>query len=156
PFALFVLWIFESYIREPAFELLPRSVQQRIKIDKQNCPFSEWKNFGSAIAWIGIGITTHLVWDWLTHPQTWILAHCSWPTEKVAVPFHSPVMIVQLLHYGSSLLGLLVMIAWFAFWYCRSVPAEEVTTRSLSTTQKSLVVGIIAAVALAPCSPFTL
>src|SRR5262249_2699501 len=60
PFALFVLWIFESYIREPAFELLPRSVQQRIKIDKQNCPFSEWKNFGSAIAWIGIGITTHL------------------------------------------------------------------------------------------------
>jgi len=156
PLALSVLWIFESYIREPAFELLPSGVQRRLKTEKQGLPFTGWKSFGSTILWIGIGIATHLVWDWFTHPQTWILAHWSWPRQKDAVPFHPPVMMVQLLHYGSSLFGLVVTMAWFEFWYYSSVPTEEVTTRPLSAMHKVLVVGIMAAVVLATCSPFAL
>jgi uncharacterized protein DUF4184 len=147
PLALLIYWLFEFYIRAAALELLPEGVQCRLPKRPNPRAFAGWKGFVGAVAWIVVGIATHVVWDWFTHPQTWIWEHSSWLRQRVAVPFHPPVVMSKLMQHVSSLVGLIVLAAWFAVWYYCAAPAKKVSTKQLSARRKIAIVGIMVAIA---------
>jgi len=153
PLAVLAFWLFESYIREPIVELLPGGLQRRLPDVKRQSWFGRWDRFAAVVVWITVGIATHIVWDWFTHSHTWIWENWDWLEEYVAVPYHAPVMVAKLVQYASSLLGLAVLIVWFAFWYCRANPARAVTTSGFSLRRKITIVGSVAGIALAACYP---
>ncbi len=148
PLALLAFFLFEFCIREPVMELLPEGLQRRLQNQPKPERVTGWKHFLSIVGWIMCGIATHLVWDWLTHPNTWIWEHWGWLRQKVAVPFHPPVMMSKLVQYASTLFGLMVLAIWFALWYYRAIPAKKLEGKPFTAARKITIVGTIAAIAL--------
>jgi hypothetical protein len=153
PLALLVFWLFEFYVRAPILELFPLGLQRRLQNAVKSRRITGWKSLAATVAWIVLGMATHLVWDWFTHPHTWIWEHWSWMRQKVAVPFHPPVVMNKLVQLASSLLGLAILVAWFAVWYHREVPAREVYTKQLTSTRKTAIVAIMIAIAFGAGCP---
>jgi Domain of unknown function (DUF4184) len=145
PLAILVYWLFEFYIRAPAQELLPEGLQRRLPKARA---FAGWRGLVGVVAWIVLGIATHVVWDWFTHPHTWIWEHVGWLRQKVPVPFHPPVVMSKLVQHASSLIGLVALVVWFAVWYHHAAPANEVRTKQLLAARKIATVGAIAAIAV--------
>ena len=146
PLAILVFCLFECYVRKPIVELLPLALQRRLQNHLKSRSVTGWKSFAVVMAWILCGIATHLAWDWCTHPHTWIWEHWGWLRQKVAVPFHPPVMMNKLVQYASSLFGLTVLTIWFVVWYYRAVPAKQVLTKQLTPSRKVIIVGIMTTV----------
>ena len=67
PFALLVLWLFERVVKGPAIALLPSGVQRRLQNKIEPLSFSGWRQFGSIVLWIAVGVATHMGWDQFTH-----------------------------------------------------------------------------------------
>lgn len=153
PLALLAFWLFESYIRGPVEELLPSGLQRRLPNVPRRSFFTRWDRFAAVVMWIVVGTATHVVWDWFTHSNTWIWENWDFLRQFVAVPFHAPLMMVKLVQYASSLLGLVVLIVWFAFWYYSTVPARAVTMTGLRIRRQITIVGTMVGVALAACYP---
>src|SRR5260370_364479 len=83
-------------------------------------PFRVWRQSGSIVLWIAVGIATHVIWDQFTHSHTWMNAHWSVLHYEVPVPFHTPVLLPKILQHASTILGLLVVAAWCVLWYRRT------------------------------------
>ncbi len=147
PLALLVFWLFESYVRRPILELLPVDLQRRLQDTAKRQPVTSWKSLPTVLAWIVVGMATHLLWDWFTHPHTWVWYHWSWMRQKVAVPFHPPVVMNKLVQHASSLFGLSVLALWFALWYRRTAPAAQSHTKQFTAARKIAIVSIMTAVA---------
>jgi hypothetical protein len=152
PLALLVFWLFEAFVREPIMELLPVGVQRRLPSPAKSNP-KMWKTFAIVFGWIVCGIATHLAWDWCTHPHTWIWDHWAWLQQRVAIPFHRPVVMNKLVQLASSLFGLAALAIWFAIWYRHEIPAGNVQIRQLAPTRKFLIVGSMAALSVGAGCP---
>ena len=148
PLALLLLWVFEWCVKDPMIELLPSAVQRRLRDKLQPLSFWGWRRLASIVLWLTIGITTHVFWDSFTHSHDWMVEHWRALGLKVAIPFHYPVPLYKLLQYGSTVLGLLALAAWFVAWYRRATPVSNESLRELSPFRKVTIVFTMAAVAV--------
>lgn len=148
PLALLAYWLFESLLREPLVELLPRGVQVRISDAAPAARAGSFRALPAAVSWILIGIATHLLWDSFTHSGTWFWYHWTWLQQMVPVPLHPPVVMSKLLQLVSSVLGLVVLAAWLGAWYAQTKPARSSRIRHLTGWLKCLIVGGMVLVAL--------
>ncbi|HEY4960096.1 MAG TPA: DUF4184 family protein [Terriglobales bacterium] len=148
PLALLLLWLFEWCVKGAVIELLPDAVERRLQDKVRPLSFWGWRRLAAIVMWIVIGIATHVFWDWFTHGRTWITARWAVFTEKVPVPFHSPMAVAKILQHGSTVVGLLVLAAWCVAWYRRTPPMPRADVRQLSSSRKVTVVFILVVVAV--------
>ena len=148
PSAVLVVWLFESYVKRPAIELLPASLRRRLQDRTQSLSFTRLRTVLAVVGWAAIGVATHLLWDSLTHNPSWPSEHWAWLSQPVAVPWHAPVTVSKLLQYVSSLFGIVVLTAWLVLWYIRTTPAAESRAHELSPWRKMTAVFMISGIAL--------
>lgn len=120
PVAVLALWVFERWVKAPLLELMPNGLQSRLQDKKAPLHFSGARQFAGIVLWVAIGILTHIGWDQLTHPLSWLGQHWSLLNIQVPVPFHRPVKFGKLLQFGSSAFGVAVIAVWVALWYRRA------------------------------------
>ena len=145
PASLIVLAVFHWVLKRPVVTLLPNSVQRRIVF--RDFDFWPLSRFLLICASILIGIATHLVWDNFTHSGRWAVEHIAWFQHSTTFFGHSMVN-YKLAQNLSTLLGLALLAAWFAYWY-RMQPTHDLPVYSLSSGAKFLIVTSIIAIATA-------
>jgi hypothetical protein len=148
PLALLLLWVFECCVKGPIIELLPSALQARLQDKLQPLSFRSWRRFASIVLWIAVGIATHLIWDSFTHGHNWMVERWGPLSFKLRLPFLYPMPINTLLQHVSTLLGLLVLAAWFLVWYRRTAPVAIRSVRELSGFRKLTVVSTMAITAV--------
>jgi Domain of unknown function (DUF4184) len=122
PLALLVLWLFERFVKGPVIALLPSAVQQRLQNKIEPLSFSGWRQFGSIILWIAVGIATHVCWDQFTHSYSELATHWRLLRIRVMLPLGHSIQFAHLLQHISTIGGFLVLAIWFGVWYRRTPP----------------------------------
>ncbi len=145
PASLIVLAVFHWVLKRPVVALLPRSVQQRIVFEE----FDFWplSRLLLVCASILIGIATHLAWDNFTHSGRWAVEHIAW-FQRTTTFFGYSMVNYKVAQNVSTLLGLVLLAAWFTHWH-RTQPAHDLPVYSLSSRAKFLIVTGIVAIATA-------
>jgi Domain of unknown function (DUF4184) len=117
PVGLTTYWVFQYLIKTPMLEALPDGAYARWQ------PYSSPANAASLRQWIwaacGVlaGAVTHLVWDAFTHENARGVRMIPWLEDPVVDIGTHRVMAVRLLQDGSSLIGLVIVVAliWYGF-----------------------------------------
>jgi hypothetical protein len=94
-----------------------------------------------------IGAATHIIWDEFTHDTGWGL--------KLLPLLNSPVLVIagheiygyKLFQYGSTLIGLPVLLTLFVRWY-KKADRVKVVSVSLSEQARSIIVSLMLIVPL--------
>lgn len=121
---VFALWVvvFESPLRDFA----PGCVRQRLSTVPALRTRIRIPGLLLVVAALLIGVVTHLLWDSFTHPDGWLV---------LALPaFQSqlgPFTVYRWAQYGSSAIGLLILLVWLVLWVRRTptVASEEATSK---------------------------
>jgi len=66
-----------------------------------------------AVLAVYCGVWTHIVWDSFTHHYGWSVRHIALLTESVSLFPGTPIEVCRLLQYASSVLGCLLLLAWY-------------------------------------------
>lgn len=148
PLALATLWVFEYVVKGPIIELLPTSLQQRLRDKTAPLRFSGWRQFCLILFWIGIGIGTHVAWDQFTHTYSWLGLHWSLLRSQVTLPLDRTFNFAHLLQHISTIGGMAILCIWLLAWYRRTPPDSEEPAAMFSSAQKLAVVLSIAAMSL--------
>jgi len=147
PLALVMLWLFNRTVRTAAFALLPDSIQRRIAASP-NQVHSAWSTpFVMAIASAFVGILTHLLWDSFTHPGTWPYHHWSLLSQTVRLPIAGTIQYYKVFQHSSTVFGMCILAAWFAYWYRTSTPSNEIVP-PLRSGQKLSIIMIFLTIAV--------
>ena len=126
PLALAALWIFHRYAKEPLWTWLPKSVRQRVKLGPCRFSLRGGTRIALVLASILIGVATHILWDSLTHSNYWPYRHWRFLSQTaIQMPFARPLQYHEVFQIGSSLLGMLVLLVWFVWWYRAAVPSNS-------------------------------
>jgi hypothetical protein len=145
PVSLIVLALFHWIVKRPVVALLPRTVQQRVVFSEFHFwPLSRLLLIAFSIL---IGIATHLAWDNFTHSGRWAVEHIAW-FQQTTTFFGYSMVNYKVAQNVSTLLGLILIAAWFAHWY-RTQPPHDLPVYSLSSTAKFVIVTAIVAIATA-------
>lgn len=130
PLAAAVLTVFHLLVKEPLVEILPRRMEARLRPGLQRFT---WFGDASNFLWIWIslltGVLAHLLWDKVTHRNSFI-------TDWVPILYHQRDMgslgIVSgftVLQAVSSIVGT-ALVAFFAWrWWKALVPDEAIEAR---------------------------
>ncbi len=125
PLALAAYWIFHRYAKEPLWTWLPKSVRQRAKPGPSRFSLRGAGRIALVLASILIGVATHLIWDSLTHSEYWPYRHWRLLSHPIQLPFAGPMQYYNVFQMGSSVLGMLVLLVWFVWWYRAAVPSNS-------------------------------
>jgi Domain of unknown function (DUF4184) len=145
PVGLATYWVFQYLIKSPMLETMPDGVYARWQ------PYSSPADAASVRQWIwaGCGVlagaVTHLVWDAFTHENARGVRMIPWLEEPVVDIGTHRVMAVRLLQDGSSLIGLVIVVA--LVWYgLRRGRGETLAGRLLGPSERrAWVLGYVAA-----------
>jgi hypothetical protein len=137
PVGLIGYWLFQYLIKAPLIELLPDGAFERWR------PFSTPASIESSRQWIfaacGVlaGAFTHLVWDAFTHEGARGIRMLPIPEEPFFDLGHHHLPFTRAMQDGSSLLGLLAVIAIFCY-ALRPGKEKPVAPRTLSAAERRL------------------
>ena len=95
-----------------------------------------------------IGIATHILWDSFTHRNTWPSEH--WPVlmQMVRVPVLGELPLYKVFQHTSTVVGVLLVCAWFVSWYLRTEPHDDKKYAPVPSAQKWFVLTSIASLAV--------
>jgi len=120
PLGLVAFWFFQLVLREPLVDLAPSWARRRLVVDLTPLSHRSFVGFlGVALA-VTLGSYTHVFWDEFTHRWGWGVQWLDPLSRDVAVAGTS-VPVYKLLQYGSSLLGLPVLM--WSLW--RKAPRSQ-------------------------------
>jgi hypothetical protein len=151
PASFFALWLFHAVIKRPAATLLPIGMQQRLRGQLGEFKFGGPTRFVAILLSLVLGIATHLVWDALTHPFSWLWWRRPWLQTLVKVPVLGQLPMFEVLQYLSSAIGLVALAVWIRLWYCQTVALPPIDTKkstpgtliALSMIGMAIVIGLI-------------
>ena len=148
PLALVLVWLFERIVKGPVVELLPLGVQRRLQNKLEPLAFRGWRQLLTILLWIAVGVFTHLIWDYFTHPQIHLIGLLGFLNKKVPVPWLHPMPLTGILQNVSTVLGLVALCVWGGFWYARTTPVPPAQVRQQSPLKKCSLVATMIFVAL--------
>ena len=96
-----------------------------------------------------LGISTHLLWDSFTHPNTWLYCHWSLLSQPLDLPLLGPVPVYKILQHTSTIVGTGILLIWGVLRYRAIEPSGEVLASGVSSVRKIAVSAIVTIVALA-------
>jgi hypothetical protein len=111
PVGLATYWIFQYSIKTPVLEVLPEGAYARWHAYSSPADFASMRQWVLAACGVFAGAVTHLVWDAFTHENARGIRMIPWLEEPVVDIGSHRVAGVYLLQDGSSLLGLIVVLA---------------------------------------------
>jgi hypothetical protein len=117
PLALLTLWFFHAYVKATFIELMPDGLERRLAPSAGEFRFGGASQFVLIIASLLVGIGTHLIWDSLTHGNTWTTRHWDALGHRVQVPSIGFVPLYKLLQQVSTVVGLAILAVWLVAWY---------------------------------------
>jgi hypothetical protein len=147
PLALLVLWMFHSFVKQPAAMLLPEAFRRRLPDASDKFRFGGNPRFLLIIFSILVGIATHLLWDSFTHPNTWPYRHWAILSQPFTLPIAGEMPLYKILQHGSTVVGLAIVAAWLLIWY-RTTPPSTLLTKPLSSPRKAIVIALMMTIAL--------
>ena len=122
---VFTLW--QLVFRRPAADFAPYWLRARLPSGRTGSTRSARLFVGArlaagygalAAASLLVGIATHLAWDTLTHAG-WLTSVAPWMTQPLG-----PLPVVKWMQHGSSVLGAVIVVVWFALWVRRTAVVE--------------------------------
>ena len=144
PVGLLCLWLFHRVIQQPAILLLPSFVRRRFGVLLP--PFDFWpaRRFLLLALALAVGALTHVAWDSLTHPYGWVVERCPLLQATAFSLSGHEFQLFKLLQYGTSLLGLFVLLLFFMNWL-RKTPARNAdsSTRLPERVRRRIVAAIV-------------
>lgn len=145
PVALLVLWVYHRWMKAPAIALLPEAVQQRLPANVADFDFAS-RPVATVLSVLG-GIATHIVWDMFTHMDTPIYKRWSWMQGTIVVPVIGPLAGFKVMQFGSTIAGLVALLAWLVIWYRRTTPgAASDGASQMSGIEKVGIVSVLLAI----------
>lgn len=117
PMGLVVLWVFQVILKRPLLLLLPVSHQQRLAACAGEFPFGPFPRFVLIVLSLMAGIVTHVVWDAVTHVYGWTGRGLDAMGFSLADTPLGPLRLCDSLHFGSTLVAMLLLCWWYARWY---------------------------------------
>jgi len=149
PVALCVLWIFHAFVKVPVVLLLPQGIQRRLDNHLYEFRFRGVKRFRLIVSSILLGIGTHVLWDSFTHSHTWLYAHWSILRQPLLLPIVGQIPCYKLLQHASSIIGIVMLTAWFVHWYQHTEPSALIPGKSPSPARKVAILAGVMTIALA-------
>jgi hypothetical protein len=117
PLGLAGYLIFQYWMKRPLFALLPGVIQRRCVSLCQPAGKVTPRFLGHASLAIATGAATHQFWDAFTHSGRWGTRLIPQLQETALVIGGHPVPGYKLLQYGSTLIGLPVLVVLLAIWF---------------------------------------
>ena len=148
PLALLILWLFHAFVKTAATRLLPNPIQRRLTAHLQPFPWRGTTRFLAIIGSLLLGIATHIVWDSFTHPTSWLYRHWSFLHQTVDLPLIGRTPYYKAFQHGSTLLGILVLLLWFAAWYRNSKSSAYVSELPPPAVPGRIIISMFLAIAL--------
>jgi len=149
PMSFAMLWFFHFAIKRPIAGLLPIGMQQRLAGELGRFRFGGVSRFAVIAFSIFLGITTHLVWDAITHPFTWPWRHSAWLRSMVELPNGDWLQTYAFLQYASTVVGLVALGIWILLWYRKTAPVTGTSSQRPLKSRVPLAAGMcVAAVAI--------
>jgi hypothetical protein len=111
PVGLATYWIFQYSIKTPVLEVLPEGAYARWHPYSSPADFASMRQWVLAACGVLAGAVTHLVWDAFTHENARGIRMIPWLEEPVMDIGSHRVAGVNLLQDGSSLVGLIIVLA---------------------------------------------
>jgi len=148
PLALFVLWLFHTFVKLPLARLLPEVIQRRLINHVKEFRFHGMARFSLIVVSILLGIATHLAWDSFTHSNTWLYHHWHVLGRTLNVPTLGLVPFYKVLQHGSTIIGISILSIWLVVRYRTSTPSCQMLRGAVSSTRKVVVFTVVAIVAL--------
>jgi hypothetical protein len=148
PVALAVLWLFHRSVKFAVLRLLPNSVRMRLSFT--DFSFGNARRFALLVLSMFVGALTHVLWDSITHNESWLVQN--WPPlhQKVMMLrwlIHRPIMVYVILQYLSGLIGMGILLLWFIAWFRKTAPVYTIDS-PLSRGTKFGIVLLLFSVAL--------
>jgi len=148
PLALFSLWIFHTFIKQPMLMFLPDSFRRRLRTSVTRFPFWPSERLSLIILSILLGTATHLLWDSFTHNTSWIYQHWALLRSSVELPVTGEMRMYKLLEYASSVFGMVVVAVWIWHWYRTTKPSAYPPAQPFDAAQRRTLVATLPALAI--------
>ena len=146
PAALIALWLFHSFMKQPAMIFLPDGVRLRLKAHAYS--FLPPARLAMVAVSILIGSATHILWDSFTHTFYWPYRHWRFLRISLELPIVGPLGMYNLLQYASSVAGLLFVVIWVWHWYRTTDPVERPIARPFAPPQEFALIVTLPLVAI--------
>jgi Domain of unknown function (DUF4184) len=117
PVGLVVFWVYHCFLKQPLLALAPSGLRRRLPpslISRPRAPLSD------VLLSLLIGAATHFLWDSFTHYDGFAVAQIRWLDTTLAQVAGHKLHIYHVLQYGSSALGVGLLLFWTARWYLRA------------------------------------
>lgn len=146
PAGLVALWLFHSFMKQPALIFFPDGVRRRLRAGAYS--FLPPSRLALIAVSILIGSATHILWDSFTHSFYWPARHWSFLRVNVELPVVEHIVMYKLLQYISSAAGLAFVAIWAWHWYRTTAPVEHPIARPYSTAQRVTLIAALPLVAI--------
>ncbi len=120
PVGLAVLWVFQAVMKLPLVSLAPEHHQERLAV--MAAPF-QWRPAGRFILIVCsvlLGTFSHIAWDAFTHDHGFVVRNVPELRAPPLEEFGSTRPLYNMLQYGSSLLGMALLVLWYWLWFKRA------------------------------------
>lgn len=141
PASLVCLFLFHKYAKGPLVSCLPARLRERLR-NGGRLSIRSVSGFALVCLSILVGTATHILWDSLTHTEYWLGQHWSFLRTGTHVPAFGYRDWASILQYISTVLGLVVILVWFVYWYRKTPPVHWETDRAEVSTRDRWVVGL--------------
>lgn len=148
PASVAALWLFHNVLKRPVFGLLPAGFQQRLHGELGEFKFGGASRFLAILGSIVLGIATHVIWDSFTHAYTWPWYRFVWLQGRIRIPKIGLVPTYYAMQYGSTILGLLILVVWGLVWYWQTAVPGGPRPAALPTSRFPLAVAMFAVAVL--------
>jgi len=116
PVGLLALVVFHQLLKKPLFLLLPESHQRRLLPCMGDFSFFPRRRFLLIVFSLALGAATHMLWDVATDSSGWAVKNVLFFREILFEIPGQPVRVFKLLHHGSTVVGLAIIIfSYFRF-----------------------------------------
>jgi hypothetical protein len=136
PVGLITYWIFQRLIKTPLIELLPTGAYARWREHAAPADYTSLLQWFLAACGVLAGAVTHLVWDAFTHEGARGVRMIPALDEPLVEIGGHYLVGVRLLQDGSSLLGLVVVIALLAYGLRPGHGVESAAPRRLGAGER--------------------
>ncbi|MFI5104646.1 MAG: DUF4184 family protein [Terriglobales bacterium] len=136
PAGLLVLWIFHGFLKLPLISLAPARHAEKLMAFAGPFPFTPLRRTMLIVASMLAGTLTHLLWDSFTHSGGWFVQRFDFLQTVVLPQIFFGRSIFSVLQHGSTLLGMAVLLLWYAKWFMRAPSQPLPTDMSLPSATK--------------------
>jgi hypothetical protein len=138
PVGLFILWLFHSFIKKPAIDLMPVNFQARLTNCCGKFNFFPFSRFTFIIISLLFGIISHIAWDSLTHLDGFFVKHIAFFNIHYKI-MNTYIPVYFLLQHISTGIGILVIARLTLKWY-KSTPVQKIVSLHIQSDRNRAVI----------------